>query len=360
MSRVQIGREDLERNILVKWSDCSHEKIDSDGNYNKKYTYVYNDSDPNIAFRLSFRNSVDATDFKRTVLQLSPIPFFSQSTGSKSHFVYNISDTDPNPKNYKALVIVHSRLEWKYSELFYMYRDTDYLYEHTVSRIRFPQVYYTDYISTHVDKLYKPPANEAPNFSHCEKRVGNSPVDFEDETASMEFLSSLSRDHDLIFSRRALFITTKPTPRFGSVKSSKGAAEIQLWQKGNSIRLLSRWDDKVEDKWMSMSVPRGELIHKKDSNRASFAKIDYDRGRKIDMANLLARDSRDKTEGRKAGPVTIAFESVRGEFGRGSIATGATYANSWMGNVDREEFAARLDGTSVPNNRNLLDDLMTL
>ena len=32
------------------------------------------------------------------------------------------------------------------------------------------------------------------------------------------------------------------------------------------------------------------------------------------MANLVARDSRDKEAGRKTGPVTIAFESVRGEF----------------------------------------------
>lgn len=91
-------------------------------------------------------------------------------------------------------------------------------------------------------------------------------------------------------------------------------AQVQLWQKGNSIRLLSRWDDKVEEKWLSMSVPRGGLDHKKDSNRASFPETEYGRGRKIDMANLVARDSREKTQGRKAGPINIAFESVKGEF----------------------------------------------
>ena len=139
-------------------------------------------------------------------------------------------------------------------------------------------------------------------------------MEFDDETTCMEFLSALTRDHALIFSRRVLFIITKPLPRFGSAKSSKGAAEVQLWQKGKSIRLLSRWNDKVEEKWLSMSVPRGELNHKQGSNRASFPQIEYERGRKIDMANLVARDSREKTQAKKAGPITIAFESVKGTF----------------------------------------------
>lgn len=64
---------------------------------------------------------------------------------------------------------------------------------------------------------------------------------------------------------------------------------------------------------MSMPVPRSGLAHSKDSNRASLPKVEYNRGRKIDMANLVARDSRDKAEARKVGPITIAFESVRGK-----------------------------------------------
>ena len=331
LSRVQIRREGLARQLTVKWSDCTHEKADkTDGNYNKIYTYVYDDSNPNIALQLLFRNSQDATDFEQTVLHLSIAPVFPTS-GTASRFVYDIADTEPNPKNYKGLLLIHSRFDWRYSELFYMYRDTDYQFDRSTLRVRLPQVYYTDYISSFVDKLYKPPPGEPPRFSHCEKRVGNTPLDFDDEADAFGFMSALTGNHELIFSRRAHYITTKPPKKFSGTKSNKGTAEVHLWLKGNSVRLVSRWEDKVEDKWMSMQVPRDGLAHSKDTNRASLPKIEYDRGRKVDMANLVARDSRDKEMGKKVGPVTIAFESVRGQ----SIPESSNYVPArFQGNAD--------------------------
>ena len=314
LSRVQIRRDGLARQLTMKWSDCTHETAGkTDGNYNKIYSYVYDDSNPNIALQLLFRTSQDATDFEQTVLQLSISPIFS-TPGPDPRHIYDISDTEPNPKNYKALLLTHSRFDWRYSELFYMYRDTDFQFDRSALRVRFPQVYYTDYVSTFVDKLYKPPRDEPPRFSHCEKLVGNTPLEFDDETVAFGFMSALTSNHDLIFSRRAHYITNKSPKKFGSTKSSKGSAEVQLWLKGNSVRLVSRWDDKVEDKWMSVQVPRDGLAPSKDTNRAFLPKVEYDRGRKVDMANLVARDSRDKEAGRKMGPVTIAFESVKGGF----------------------------------------------
>ena len=315
LSRVQIRREGIARQCTIKWSDCTHEISDkTDGSYNRVYTYVYDDSNPNIALSLLFRGSQDAADFENTVLQLSYSSIFESTSGASTHYVYNVSDTEPNPKNYKALILTHTYFDWKYSELFYMYRDTDFQYDRSSLRVRFPLVYYTDYISTHVDKLYKPPLEDPPHFSHCEKKVGNTPIDFDDETVAMQFMSSLTSAQTLVFSRRVHYITTKAPSRFGGTKSNKGTAEVQLWLKGNSVRLISRWEDKVEDKWLSFAVPRDGLDHKKDSNRASLPKVEYDRGRKVDMANLVARDSRDKKEEqRKVGFVTIAFESVRGK-----------------------------------------------
>lgn len=264
-----------------------------------------------------FRNSIDAVDFQTTILQLSSTDIFSWSTNSNSHFVYNISDTDPVPKQYKAFQLVRSNFDWTYSELFFVYRDTDYRYDRATTRIHFPHVYYIDYVSTHVDKLYKPPPDTPPHFSHCEKLVGNASVDFEDERVCREFLSSLTGGHELTFSRRAHYIATKPPKRFGRTKSSKGPAEVQLWQKGNFIRLLTRWDERVEDKWMSRAVQRAGLNNTKDSNRASLPRAEFDRGRRIDMANLVARDPKEKTEGRKTAPIIIAFETVRGEIFKG-------------------------------------------
>ena len=318
LSSVQIRRDGIDRLLVVKWSDCVHEKANkTDGNYNKIYSFVYDESNPNIALSLLFRNSQDATDFEKTILRLSTSPIFEWASGPDSRIVYMVSDTEPNPKNYKAILLTHTRFDWKYSEVFYMYRDTDFQYDRSALRVRFPQVYYTDYISTHVDKLYKPPLDEPPQFSHCDKKLGHTTIEFEDEAVAMQFLSSLTSNFTLLFSRRAHSITTKAPSRWGGgTKSNKGPPEVQLWLKGNTVRLISRWSDKIEDKWLSMAVPRDQLDHKRDSNRAGLPKVEYDRGRKIDMAHLVARDPRDKKdEGvRKVGPVTIAFESVRGEY----------------------------------------------
>ena len=314
LSRVQINREGLARQAIVKWSDCTHEKSErTDGAYNKIYDYVYDDSNPNICLSLLFRNQADAADFESTILKLSYPSVFSWTTGADTRNVYNVSDTEPNARNYKALMVSHTRFDWKYCELFYMYRDIDYCYHRAALRVRFPQVYYTNYISTHVDKLYQAPPDHLPHFSHCEKRVGNVLLDFDDESVAQAFMSSLTSGHQLIFSRRVHFITTKAPSRFKSTKSNKGNAEVQLWQKANSVRLLSRWGDIVEDKWLSMAVPRGILEPGKDSNRAILPDMEYDRGRKIDMSNLVARDPREKKDVNKKGPVTIAFECVRGE-----------------------------------------------
>lgn len=322
LSRIQVRREGLARQVSIKWSDCTHEKSDqTDGNYNKVYTYLYDDNSPNLALQLLFRDTMSATAFETTVLRLSHPPIFS-TPGVDPRFVYTISDTEPHPKSYKALILTHTRHEWRYSELFYLYRDIDFAYAHSSLRVRLPQVSYTTYLSTHVDKLYKPPRDEPPRFSHCEKRVGNTTIDFPDVPTAHAFLSALSGGGSLLFSRRAHYITTKTPSRFSSAKSNKGNAEVMLWLKGTNVRLLSRWEDKVEDKWLSTGVQKDGLVSSKDSNRACLRKGEYDRGRKVDVANLVARDSRDKEAGRKVGVVTIAFESVRGEWESGAVRRG--------------------------------------
>ena len=57
------------------------------------------------------------------------------------------------------------------------------------------------------------------------------------------------------------------------------------------------------------------------------------------MANMLARKAKEKVEGRRVGPVTIAFETWR----------------------DREEFAAVLEGTEAPGPkvRNAFEDFLS-
>lgn len=346
LSNVRISREGMGRAAIVKWSDCTHEQSDrTDGNYNRMYTYLYNENNPNIALSLLFRNSADATEFEDTVLKLSISPMFCSSTCPDSRLVYNISDAEPNPKKYKGILLTHTRLNWRYSELFYMYRDIDYIYDRLATRVRFPHLYYADYISSHVEKLYKPDPGTPPQFSHCEKRVGNVNIGFDDEQTGFRCLSALAPDHDLIFSRRALYVATKPPRRFGTKKSNKGSAEVQLWRQqkdGNRLRLAARWVDKVEDKWLTLTIGPGALLQgKENSDRASLSKGPYERGRKLDLKSLAATDSRErKGEAcRREGPVVICFESGR----------------------DREEFVAVVEGREGRvGGRSALDELMGL
>ncbi|KAL9606256.1 MAG: hypothetical protein Q9179_000595 [Wetmoreana sp. 5 TL-2023] len=174
-----------------------------DGKYNRAYTYAYDEGQPNVAFSLLFMNSADATDFGNTVLKLSSPPTLTWSTGPNNRFVSNISDAEPNAGKYKAILLTHTRLEWKYSELFYMYRDTDYIYHRTFS-------------------LYKAEPTHSPHFSRCDKHVGNVSIELDEESISFALLSSLTPGHKLIFSRHAHYVAIKGPRKFGSAKSSKG------------------------------------------------------------------------------------------------------------------------------------------
>ncbi|KAL8706124.1 MAG: hypothetical protein Q9201_000826 [Fulgogasparrea decipioides] len=159
-----------------------------DGKYNRAYTYAYDEGQPNVAFSLLFMNSADATDFGNTVLKLSSPPTLTWSTGPNNRFVSNISDAEPNAGKYKAILLTHTRLEWKYSELFYMY----------------------------------PEPTHSPHFSRCDKHVGNVSIELDEESISFALLSSLTPGHKLIFSRHAHYVAIKGPRKFGSAKSSKG------------------------------------------------------------------------------------------------------------------------------------------
>lgn len=299
----------------MKWSDCNQKVPNlTDGNWNELFTYVYDDSKPNIALSFLFNNSDHATKFENTVLRLSSEPTFRWTKGLDTGSIYQITDAEPSQK-YKALLLTHTRSEWRYSELYYMYRDTDYDFDYGTGKVWLPQISYINYVSNHVGNLYPPDPKRPPRFSHCEKKVGNVLIDFGDVKTSVDFMSSLTRKHKLIYSRRSLFVSTKPPPRFGSPRSNKGPAEVQLWKdlEEDKIRLILRWGDNVEDKWVSVAVPDGVLDDRRDSNRATLPRTEYERGRKIDMANLMARDCSKENEWRRNGPITIAFETVRGE-----------------------------------------------
>ncbi|KAL9594479.1 MAG: hypothetical protein Q9219_007013 [cf. Caloplaca sp. 3 TL-2023] len=325
LSNVRIRREGTVCAVTIKWSDCTHERSDqTDGHHNRVYNYVYDENDPSVVLHLQFRSSADAIDFENTILTLSFSPCLTWSIGPDLRQIYDLSDRGPSPQNYKAILITHNRLQWKYSELFYMYRDTDYIYTSSPPRVRFPFVYYTDYISSDVDKLYKPDPDAKTRFSHCEKKIGTVSVDFATEQLGFQFMSSLTPGHELVFFRRAVSVTTKnPSKWRKSFKAEKNSAAVHIWQTAqNKNLLLVRWEDNVKDMWMSTSLQFRTMEYAEDSNMANFPKLEYDRGSRINMVALVARDSKGQLRGNpKVGPVIICFETVQ----------------------DREEFSAALD-----------------
>lgn len=335
MSRVQVLRDGDSRQVLVKWSDTCQERSKTDGNYNPLYSYIYDGNSPNIGLGLHFLSQHSAEDFENSILSLSIEPSFSWAQTSSSGHVYEVMDTGAEQKQYKAVQLYRSRLSWKYCDVFYLYRDVDYDYSHSSLRVGFPRVNFTEYISSHVDQLYR--ADNLVVFSHCEKKIGQVVADFNDEAVLRGFMSSLT-PYDLLFSRRADSLIAKGKSLFGSKKSKKGDTEVQIWRKGNTVRMAARWSDDVPDKWLTMSVNVGRLDPSKDSNQAGFPDVEYSRGTVIDLANIISRSPKTASMARRQGSVAITFKSVRGMYPAFAVVVRLTL-------LDREEFKEALEGS---------------
>ncbi|KAL4920066.1 hypothetical protein BDW62DRAFT_177519 [Aspergillus aurantiobrunneus] len=325
MSRVQIHRGGDSRSMQLKWSDIGQERSDkTDGNYNTVFSYVYDDNSPNIGLAVRFRSEQRATEFEKAILSLSHKPTFSWSQPSSSGSVYDVADVALDQKRYKAILLLEDRLSFKFCSLYYLFRDTDYVYDSSSLHIKFPKLFYVDYISSHVDQLYRAANNAQVFFSHCEKKIGTTEAYFTDEFTLRAFTSSLAPGYELCFSCRADSMTTKKQSFLSSNKSTKGPTEVQLWRKGNSIRLASRWTNNIADRWLTMSVPSGSHSHSisRDANRIEFPATTYTRGTVLNLAVITSGTPKDSKMAKRSGPISISFAKAK----------------------DRDDFIAALDG----------------
>lgn len=312
LSGVQINREDMSRLVLLKWSDTCQERSDkTDGNYNTLYSYIYDENAPNLGFSLHFRTQQGAEDFEKAVMDLSFRPEFAWSEPSSSGRIYDVIDTGTEHKQYKAIVVFQNNPSWRHLDIYYIYRNTDYAYEHSSLSICFPAIYRTDYVSTHVDQLYR--ADEPVGFSHCEKKTKKVVIKFNNEPVSRSFLNCLSPLYQLVFSRRIESLSTKGKSLFGSKKSGKGGAEAQIWRRGNGFQLAARWGDNIPDKWLTMSLPSGCSDSSKEITRVCFPRLPYNRGTVLDMANIITRNPKTTNNGTREGAISIVFQTAQGE-----------------------------------------------
>lgn len=316
MCGVQVHRNEMSQSVQIKWSDTGQERSDkTDGSYNPVYSYVYDENSPNIGLDIQFRSHERAAEFERAILSLTQTPSYSWAQPSSSGSVYDLADVSLEQKQYKAILRLENRLSFRYCSLYYLYRDIDYIYDSSSMHVKFPKIFYVDYISSHVEQLYRATSNMQVFFSHCEKKTGNMEMFFTDESVSHSFMSSLASGYGLCFSRRAESMTTKKQSFLGSNKSTKGETEVQLWRKGNSIQLAARWTNNVPDRWLSMSIPSGSCrsISSRDGNRVEFPVTAYTRGSILNLAVIASGSPKDARMAKKSGPITIYFQQSKGE-----------------------------------------------
>ncbi|KAI9370692.1 hypothetical protein BJX61DRAFT_514544 [Aspergillus egyptiacus] len=329
MSRVQISRDEDSQLVLIKWSDTGQERSDkTDGSYNPLYSYVYDDNSPNIGLSIQFSSEQAAESFEKVILSLTHKPTFTWSQQSSSGQVYDVADVALDQKQYKAVFLLETRLSYKYGSLYYLFRDTDYIYDSSHLHVKFPKIFHVDYISSHVEQLYR--AATPVFFSHCEKKITHADLSFTDEAVLHAFMSSLASSYELCFSRKAESMTTKKQSFLTSNKSSKGETEVQLWRKGNAIQLASRWNNPIADRWLTMSVPSGSSRNvSRDINRIEFPVTSYARGTVLNLAVITAGSPKDPRMAKRSGPITISFAKQKDRDDFIAVLDGASGHSSW-------------------------------
>ncbi|RAH83271.1 hypothetical protein BO86DRAFT_359520 [Aspergillus japonicus CBS 114.51] len=311
LSSVQINRKKGSRQALLKWSDTGQERSDrTDGNYNPLYSNVYDEKNPNIGISIEWSTEQAAEEFEQAIMSLNAKPIFSWSQTQSSGHIYDAVDDTPDHKIYKTIMVCQTHAGWKSSGVYYVYRDIDYSYEHGSRSVRFPHIFHTHYISSHVDQLYR--ADSQVRFSHSEKVTRSVTISFDEVLTLQGFMSSLASSHELVFSRRATSLTTKSKLFFGHKKSSKGDSEVQLWRDGENLRLAARWkSDQIVDKWLTMGMPAREPT-RDHHDRINFPTQEFSRGMVLNMAKIAAGKAKDPSKERSRGPVTINFSSTKG------------------------------------------------
>jgi hypothetical protein len=351
LSGVQINRGNMSRQLVLQWSDTCQARSDkTDGNYNTLHSYVYDDTAPNIGVGLQFHSHQESEDFEKAILEMNFRPESSWSQASGSGFIYSVVDAGTEHKQYKAVLVFRTRASWRYSNLYYLYRDADYTYDHSSFSIHFPRIYSTDYISTHVNQLYHP---ENPvTFSHCDKKTSQTTIKFGNDSVTRSFLSSLSPLYELLYSRRIQSLSTKSNSVFGFQKSGKRSADIQLWRRGTDFQLAARWDDSVPDKWLTMAVPSEFIDCSKENTRVTLPRLPYLRGMTLGMMNVMARSPMNSNAKNKEGAMSISFQTSEGR-PASSFLDLVLLTDSILliciAIIDRAEFLAVLQGQQLPN-----------
>lgn len=331
LTHVQLSNETGGRQVLVKWADTTKELITTDGAYNSLYSYIWDPHDPNIAFSLHFRGRDDAARFEKTLLEVSLKPNLSWSGGSNRYLIYDVFDAEPNSRHYKAILIVHERMGWKWSEVCYTQPDSEVALDPTRRRIVSDQLFYAHYVSNYIKEPRRSTATPPAHYDKCNKRpMADKGFEYGDERDGYSIMGALTREYQLVYACRAVWVTLKASSLFSSSRSKgRSSAMVYLWRRtGSSISsgdfmLSFRWESRHADRWVSLPLRRSTIDRLSSvygSDRVNLPICEFERGSRLDFGTLKAwtppvkgKHTRGGVEAGGSGPITIAFETVGGE-----------------------------------------------
>ncbi|KAI9717944.1 MAG: hypothetical protein M1828_007036 [Chrysothrix sp. TS-e1954] len=321
LSRVQVNHES--REVELSWSDCSFLDKKSRGNYDYRWSYIYNPDHPNFSMTLQFEKSDVADLFTRFVLQPFETPFnlpnliadtpFESSTRRMQ--VWRIRDLDEvEPEEYLAIATTDKKPNQKFmSEMFFLHRDLDFAMgqslgegmEHCVqiTTMRVPK-----YVSNMTDLAWEPTEKDGvPKFTGVEWTFKPATFGFRDDAEMARFVKNLI-DWDLVFTCHAESVQGLPKTQHNAV--------IALWQKevprqGPQLRLTIRHEQKNEVSWTTAILDNGQnYVPQKNSSKMIMKNLFIEQGSMVDIASLKAHDpKRPKQRESNRAKLTITLET---------------------------------------------------
>lgn len=311
---VQVHAED--RDVEISWPNCA-DLVYEKKNYVTKWSYIYNPDQSNMSsINVVFENAEAARLFAAAILHPFDLPFHFPSikfdhafgramadqnseigpniqTSARELQVWRIKDLDGKEnEDYVAVISIEQRPNSKkVADVYFLYRDLDFLLHDTEATIEIRKAGTPYYHSTITDMNYEPKqADGEPQFSgqvELVDKVVRLPF------ANMEGVQQLLRS---IIRWNLKFVCRAKASVAKSRMSSKEYDDVvvALWesfeQKQKEGRLSLRIETLGVVKWITASVSTNNYSPDSKKKQFSFENLEIQRGNLLDGKELMAYD----------------------------------------------------------------------
>ena len=288
--------------VTVKWSDCGNLIRKYLGNCAYHFSYIYDADEPNQTIDLEFRSASDAQDFERCLLLPTEMPpQVTTKVEIPSAFqdikIYRLFDADEPDQQYHSVVLNKENPKGPHTtEIYYVYRDLDWIFSSTPSIVDFPSLQTSHYVST------MPRLPGMPNTSDPSPDI--SDVELKFKTAHFE----LGCNHDL---KRFMHGLTSWTLKFfrpilklhlvetghllRDPREQYKRVSVQLWEKAAEegqprVQLAVSLGEEMTNPWITASLfkVRCQSEHSSMSYNVEFPILLLKRGVEVDTKDMTA------------------------------------------------------------------------